>query len=681
MIAFPKFKEIDSLDSFQKKHSAWLKDYEGKKYGKGLDGKMIKGFKWTETEYSNEKFETNINYCGRLGNRLVIEFDGDPNAAKDYLDETEKKLIELKFGYIRSTHKGKSDYLWVEFTRNIKQKEAEKFLYWIAPKNSEVDLNFASLRKIFPVLFAIHGKHSTNREIPITFFEGEQIDLDKLGIIFMETPLKKDVGGYITSIKTDSQILTRRGQIEYFWKEQPFFYDTSKLFWLWNQEEKKWILSDEIDFLNSIQNKLGIETIDSTARNQLVEGFKQIGRLHAPKPMKKSWVQFKDKIYDVQSGENFAANHEYFITNPIPYNVGKSEETPTIDKLFIEWVGEEYVETLYEIMAYNISLDKFMQRIIALCGGGSNGKGTFIKLNYKFLGKDNCVSSEVKTLSENIFETAVLYRKLLCVMGEISYDDLKNTNQLKKLGGEDLISFQFKGKTPFTDENTATCICLTNSLPSTPDKSIGFYRKWLIIDFPNQFKQIKKDLIEMIPEEEFENLALKCLNKLKKLYRTREFTNEGNFEDRIKKYEERSNPVMSFVDECCKEENGENVVLRTFTNALNVYLKAKHLRIMTSKQVGKVLREEGFVVGNRKIDGVSFVVIINLSFLTRKTIETSIKSSHSLYKKTSEKNHSLDSLNSNNSTGNEGVNKLDQFTDEEIKQAGYTREGLKKLTK
>ncbi|GAH99231.1 unnamed protein product, partial [marine sediment metagenome] len=47
-------------------------------------------------------------------------------------------------------------------------------------------------------------------------------------------------------------------------------------------------------------------------------------------------------------------------------------------------------------------------RLIALCGGGSNGKGTFIKLKYKFLGEGNYVSSEIKSLSEDRFEPAVL---------------------------------------------------------------------------------------------------------------------------------------------------------------------------------------------------------------------------------------------------------------------------------
>lgn len=472
----------------------------------------------------------------------------------------------------------------------------------------------------------------------------EDVKINKKGEMILEG-VKDTV--VISKKKKPQHIFSRREQIESFWEDQPFFYDKSKIFWLWNNEEKKWILSDEVDFLNSIQASLGIETINTKTKTQLVEGFKQIGRLHTPEPMKKSWVQFKDKIYNIENEEIFEATPKYFITNPIPHNVGKSENTPTIDKLFEEWVGINYKETLYEIMAYNISLDKFMQRIIALCGGGSNGKGTFIKLNYRFLGEDNCVSSEIKSLSDNIFEAAVLYRKLLCVMGEVSYGDLKNTNQLKKLGGEDRISFQFKGKTPFTDENTATCICLTNSLPQTPDKSLGFYRKWLIIDFPNQFKEINKNLIDEIPEKEFENLALKCLNTLKRIYKTRKFTNEGNFEERIQRYEERSNPVMSFVGECCEEKVGENIPIRDFTNTLNDYLKKKHLRIMSSNQVGKVLREEGFLVGNRKINDISSVVILNLLIKTIKTIRTIKEYNRNDTWKTTEVQGSLDSFNSN----------------------------------
>ena len=430
--------------------------------------------------------------------------------------------------------------------------------------------------------------------------------------IIIDDGVQKQVIGRVKK-GSDSSVLTRRGQIESFWEEQPFYYDKSKIFWLWNLEEKKWELSDEVDFLNSIQEVLGIETISGKARSELVEGFKQIGRMHKPKDMDKSWIQFKDKIYDVRTGKSFDATQAYFATNPIPWSVGESEDTPTIDKLLGEWVGDDWKKTLYELLAYNTTPDKFMQRIFALCGGGANGKGTFIKLNEKFIGKDNCVASEIKYLSENRFETAVLYRKLLCVMGEVAHDDLRNTNQIKKLAGEDQLSFEFKGKTPFTTDNTATAVCLTNSLPITPDKSMGFYRKWMIVDFPNQFTEIKDNLIDDVPDLEFKNLALKSLNILKGLYKNPKFTNEGNFQNRMERYEERSNPILKFVDSHCNEEIGDTLTLRDFANYCNEYLKSTHLRIMTAKQIGRVLRDEGFTVGNRKIAGVSAVVILNLN--------------------------------------------------------------------
>jgi phage/plasmid-associated DNA primase len=174
---------------------------------------------------------------------------------------------------------------------------------------------------------------------------------------------------------------------------------------------------------------------------------------------------------------------------------------------------------------------------------------------------------------------------------------------------------------PFTADNTATAVCLTNSLPTTPDKSIGFYRKWLIIDFPNQFLPIKENLIERIPIKEFNNLSKKCLRILNELYENPSFTNEGTFEDRTRRYEERSNPVMKFIEEEFEETAGENIILREFVNDCNIYLKQKHLRVLTAIQIGKNLREEGFNISKRTINGSSSTVIVNLQRIKHKDIE------------------------------------------------------------
>lgn len=425
-------------------------------------------------------------------------------------------------------------------------------------------------------------------------------------------------------------IFSRRGQAEEFIKRQPVYYDPSGLWWLWENSEHKWVLVDDIDVLNKVFENMNLDTINSKARTEILNSLKQIGRLNKPKEPKNTWLQFKNKIVDIETGEEFDASPEYLITNPIPWELGKSTKTPIIDRLLGEWLidGENqdvsYIKTGKEIIAYSACKEQFLQTIIALTGAGSNGKGTFLKLNTNFLGRDNCCSTELKVLATRNFESSALYKKLLCQMGEVDVYDLKNTNLIKQLTGEDLIRYEFKGKTAFSEYSPTTCIIATNALPVTPDKSIGFYRRWLVVDFPHQFK-VKKDILKQIPDIEYSNLARQIVNILKELYRRGEFTNSGDFEERERRYEERSNPIQKFIDGYCEDEPGDKIRLQEFTKRLNQCLKEKHLRPMTVRQVGSALRDDGYEVGARRFkengSETSAKVILNLKFTTETTEE------------------------------------------------------------
>ena len=401
------------------------------------------------------------------------------------------------------------------------------------------------------------------------------------------------------------------GQVKQFIKKQPFFFDKSGMYWLWNKQKTKWEMVDKTDILNSIKKQIGVDVINPKKRAEIIYALQGEGRFHIPKEIPKDYVQFKNKIINVKTGEEFEATPKYFSTNSIPWEIGESEETKILDKYFIEWVGEEFKQTLYEIIAYSMCSDQFMQRIMALVGGGSNGKGTFIKIIKKFLGKENVATSELSLLASNQFETSTIYKKLLCEMGEVSYDDLKFTNQIKKLSGEDDIRYCFKGKTPFTERSPTTCIINTNSLPSSRDKTVGFYRRWLIIDFPHQF-EIKHGILESISDEVFKNLAKKSINLLKKLYEGQKFSNEGTYEERSEKYETRSNPLMQFVKKYCVERLDIYISLKNFSKKLNEYLIKNHLRLLNTREIKKILGEEGFLVRQSTRNGVQDVYISNL---------------------------------------------------------------------
>ncbi|HUS50185.1 MAG TPA: phage/plasmid primase, P4 family [Candidatus Paceibacterota bacterium] len=603
MKAFHKFKRIDAREDIQKKHRAWLEDYEGMTYSIAEEG--IHKVKWVKDpiKYVDANWQSSINCIKELKKRCRIEFDGDEKLAKEYLEQTQKKLKELKIGHIRSTHKGKSDYLWIEFNRNMTEKEKEAFLVWISPENAEVDLNFSSSRKVFPVLYAVHWKHSFERELPIEYFEGEKIDFDSLGIKIDEQKIKKlrkqtKSFEYVTGIKEASQIFTLEGQAERFNEIQPLFYDKSGMFWLWDNKEKCWKISDDIDILNMIQQTTGKDIISSKSRVEILNALKQKGRLNIPKQIKNTWVQFKNTIVDIQTGEEFKATPEYFVTNPIPYELHKERfiETPMMDKIFEEWVGEEYVKTLYEIIAYCLIPDYPIHRLFCFIGAGLNGKSCFLKLLKKFIGESNCTATELDILLSSRFEITRLHKKLVCIMGETNFSEMSKTSIIKKLTGQDIIGYEHKNKTPFEDENYAKILIATNNLPTTTDKTIGFYRRWLIIDFPTQFSE-KKNILEEIPEEEYEILAVKSLGILKELLEKREFHNEGNIEQRMKKYEDHSDPLEKFLKEFTEEDVDGSIFKFDFEKKLNDWCKENRFRTLSEVAIGKKMKEKGFEQG------------------------------------------------------------------------------------
>jgi len=397
---------------------------------------------------------------------------------------------------------------------------------------------------------------------------------------------------------TDTQ-----AQAEQYMGINPIFYDRTGMFWIWDENSKCWNISDEVDILNIIERETGQNIVESKKRTEIINALKQEGRKKIPKPMKKTWLQFHDTIFDIITGEEFKATPEYFATNPIPWRLNQEKfmNTPTLDKIFEEWVGKDYVKTLYEIIAYCLLPDYPLHRLFCFVGAGMNGKSSFIELLKRFLGFKNVTSTELDILLTSRFEISRCHRKLLCVLGETNFAEMSKTSILKKLTGGDLIGFEYKNKNPFEDHNYAKIIIATNNLPATTDKTVGFYRRWLIIDFPNQFSE-KRNILDDIPLEEYECLALRCCFTLKDLLDKREFHNEGTIEDRAKKFEDLSNPLDKFLKEFTEPDLNGFIISNEFGKKLNQWLNENRYRAMAENSIGKQLKILGFERNRKYFD-------------------------------------------------------------------------------
>jgi len=376
------------------------------------------------------------------------------------------------------------------------------------------------------------------------------------------------------------------------WKIKPYFYDESKMWWLWNGAEYRWKLVDDTEILIMVNNFSSADTIKSSEKQEIIEAMKQYGRTKLPKPIKETWIQFKETVVDIFTGKEFSATPEYFVTNPIPWELHKERfvETPTMDKIFKEWVGKDYIKTLYEILSYCLIPNYPIHRIFCLIGGGMNGKSKFLELLRKFVGTQNCCSTELDTLIRSRFEVTRLHKKLVCQMGETNFNEMSKTSLLKKLTGGDLIGFEYKNKNPFEEQNYAKIIIATNNLPTTTDKTIGFYRRWMIVDFPNQFSE-KKDILLDIPKEEYKILAVKSLIILKDLLNKRKFHKEGSIEQRKEKYESKSNFLELFIKEFTKEDIGNYITKADFYKRFMGWCKENKHREMSETSIGMAMKK------------------------------------------------------------------------------------------
>lgn len=114
----------------------------------------------------------------------------------------------------------------------------------------------------------------------------------------------------------------------------------------------------------------------------------------------------------------------------------------------------------------------------------------------------------------------------------------------------------------------------------------------MIIDFPNQFNE-KKDILKDIPEAEFESLALKSIIILKDLLKDRQFDKEGSIEERMERYEARSNFLEKFINTYTESDVDGYITKAEFFRKFSEWSKEHRHRQMSETSLGLSMKKLG----------------------------------------------------------------------------------------
>lgn len=366
------------------------------------------------------------------------------------------------------------------------------------------------------------------------------------------------------------------------------------------------------EFGNKIRKSLKSVSAELANRSMTRGGGAPLG--DNPNP---NIIAFENGTYDFKTNKIRETRLEDYHTLQLPYPlIEHGNDDQLLAKKWIDYLLKDQAQTLYEYIGYMFYREYKYQSILYLLGNGSNGKsyvGGFI-MN-KLIGFNNSSAVGLDSLADktNRFDKASLHHKLLNFEADSSANFVKGTETLKKLsGGLDAVHAEKKGKDAFSFTNYAKLMFSMNELPSFNDRTNGWYRRILILNFNTNLdtpeakaiiNEFNKEREARESKEQLGMFAWFCIQQFKKILDAgtngeNPFSETQDMIDFKRRYIEDNDPSQEFLSEVpviVRDPEGQ-VNKTVLKNIFNVYTKENNIhKSMNWKTMVELLEKGGFV--------------------------------------------------------------------------------------
>jgi len=300
-----------------------------------------------------------------------------------------------------------------------------------------------------------------------------------------------------------------------------------------------------------------------------------------------SFIVLNNCVLDLEKNCVFDHTPEIFSLTKLPISYDPKADCPKIKKFLNEVLFPEDIATIQEFLGYLLWKRYVIQKALLLVGDGNNGKSTFIGLVRAFLGNDNVSGVSLQELELNRFAKADLYGKLANLYADLPDSALKSVGTFKMLTGGDPIRGEHKFKNSFLFINYAKLIFSANKVPEVYEDTEAFFRRWIIITFPNKFEGNKADpnkLSELTTPEELSGLLNWALEGLQRLKANGwRFSNPKSTEDIRTEYIRKSSPMKAFFLDCIEFDTQNDIPKKELYAKFCDYCRERKLPAVTEQ--------------------------------------------------------------------------------------------------
>ncbi len=303
---------------------------------------------------------------------------------------------------------------------------------------------------------------------------------------------------------------------------------------------------------------------------EAVEWLKRRCRIDPAEVDAGKYINVRNGLLDWRTEELHPHAPDYFSIRQIPVDWNPEARSPRLIRFLREVLPDKgTIRALVEGIGYTLQPRCHHQKAFLLLGEGANGKSVFLSLLRALLGKGNVSAIKLQDFDTNRhrFAAAQIVGKVANIFPDLPRSAIHETDAFKALVAGEEITVEEKYGRLFQYQNTGKLWFSANELPPTSDVTLGFFRRWLLVPFPNTFEGSRAD--KNLAEKLTTDGALSCLLRLAVKY-LRRLEKHGHFTDTpatrraLNQYRRECDSVLGFVEEKVEREEGEKVSYDAF---------------------------------------------------------------------------------------------------------------------
>ncbi|MEB7675187.1 DNA primase family protein [Staphylococcus equorum] len=332
-----------------------------------------------------------------------------------------------------------------------------------------------------------------------------------------------------------------------------------------------------------------------------------------------NYIGVSNGIYNVLTDELLDFSPDFYITNIINAKYDPNAKSSIIEK-FIEDIADddkEVIHLLYEIIGYGLYRENILQVAFFFYSPGGNGKTTLFRLLHKFFNEENTSALSFNDLNHR-FKPASLQSKLVNIADDIDPTYIKETANFKIIVTGNFLSVERKGQDDYEFKPYVKLYFAGNELPTSSDKSHGFYRRMVIIPMLRTFGKDgqKKDPLlvhKLITEENMSALLNLAIKGLKDVLKRGEIIEPQITKETKKEYEVLNDPILQFINDASLDDYRQIPVVegRPTNKAYEIY------RIWCENNGFKFMSKPRF---SRELSRLNYEMVVKWSKANKKSV-------------------------------------------------------------